>query len=176
MPAPGELAPLPSEVGRGPTQALSPEVQAFWDGFEASRGGNQRARLYEVFHFDDNQTSADALAELVLRGTKRATAGLVWSFESAGQSLLRAGDLSIVTNWAGAPLCIVETMAVDVVPFEDVSAEFAAVEGEGDGSLTYWQEAHWAYFSRECARIGRLPGARMPVACERFEVIYRAEG
>ena len=159
---------------RMPPVTMSPAVSAFWDGFEASRGGNQRARLYEVFHFADSEAAADALAELVLNGTKRATAGLVWSFESAGQGLLQAGDLSIVTNWAGAPVCVVETIAVDVVPFEDVSAEFAAVEGEGDGSLAYWREAHWAYFGRECARIGKQPGVRMPVACERFEVIHRA--
>jgi len=129
--------------------------------------------LYEVFHFADSEALADGLAELVLRGRKRATAGLVWSFEAAGRPLLKPGDLSVVTNWSGEPRCIVETTAVEVVAFQDVSPEFASVEGEGDGSLEHWREGHWAYFGRECVRIGKEPSPHMLVACERFEVIYR---
>ena len=49
----------------------------------------------------------------------------------------------------------------------------AATEGEGDGSLRYWREVHWAYFGRVCKRIRRVPSPRMPIVCERFEVIYR---
>ena len=78
-----------------------------------------------------------------------------------------------MTNWSGTPLCVIETRDVAIVPYEQVTAEFAATEGEGDGSLRYWREAHWAFFGRECARIGRSPDPRMPVVCERFEVIYR---
>jgi hypothetical protein len=42
---------------------------------------------------------------------------------------------------------------VATVPFEEVSEEFAAIEGEGDGSLRYWREVHWTYFGRVCKRI-----------------------
>ena len=45
------------------------------------------------------------------------------------------------------------------------------IEGEGDGSLAYWRDAHWAFFSRECARIGRAPSEAMPVVCSVFEVL-----
>ena len=78
-----------------------------------------------------------------------------------------------MTNWQGEPLCVVETTAVATVPFEEVSEEFAATEGEGDRSLRYWREVHWAYFGRVCKRIRRVPSPRMPIVCERFEVIYR---
>ena len=88
----------------------------------------------------------------------------------------KPGDLSIVTNFAGDPLCVIETQRVDIVPFKEVSEEFAATEGEGDGSLAYWRRAHEAFFGRECRRIGRQPTQDMPVVCERFEVVYRAGG
>ena len=149
------------------------DMQRFWQAFAETQALDPTPRFLEAFHFDDNAPSADELAELVLAGRKRATAGLVWSFEQTGAAIPKSGDLSIVTNFAGTPLCVIETKRVDIVPFDEVSEEFAATEGEGDSSLAYWREAHQAYFGRECKRIGRKPNPRMPVVCERFEVVYR---
>ena len=151
-------------------------IFSFWQSFVQLQAEDPTPRFFEAFHFDDNERTADELALLVLAGTKRATAGLVWSFEAASVPLPKAGDLSVVTNWAKTPLCVIETKRVDVVAYDQVSAEFAATEGEGDGSLLCWQEAHWAYFGRECQRIGRVRDPKMPVACERFKVVFRGHG
>lgn len=59
-------------------------LTAFWAEFSAASGNDPMDHFGEAYHFDDNQQSADELAELVLRGVKRATAGLVWSFEVGG--------------------------------------------------------------------------------------------
>ena len=125
-----------------------------------------------AWHFCDNQADADELAELVLAGRKRATAGALWSYEAEDEPLPQPGDFSIVTDWDGAAVCVIRTTAVEVVPFDEVSEEFAATEGEGDASLAFWREAHWAAFSRELEGIGRSPQPDMPVVCERFEVVY----
>jgi uncharacterized protein YhfF len=148
-------------------------VLPFWQAFQASTGSDVSARFYEAFHFADSEAVANELAQLVLAGTKRATAGLVWSFEPEDKPPAKPGDLSVVTDWSGKPLCVIETLGVEVLPFEEVSEEFAATEGEGDKSLRYWREAHWEYFERECKRLGKEPSLRMPVICERFEVVYR---
>jgi uncharacterized protein YhfF len=148
-------------------------VAAFWQSFVDSQTDDPTPRFFEACHFDDNQPSADALAQLVLAGRKRATASLAWTYEAASAPLPKAGDLSVVTNWARVPLCVIETRRVDLVPFDKVCEEFAATEGEGDGSLRQWQAEHWAYFGRECLRIGRSPDPGMPVVCERFEVVFR---
>jgi uncharacterized protein YhfF len=154
--------------------SIPDRIAPFWREFAATQAEDPTPRFLEVCHFDDNEPSANELAALVLRGRKRATAGLLWSLQQAGQPVPRPGHLSVVTNFAQVPLCVIETRQVDIVPFEEVSAEFAAVEGEGDGSLGYWRQAHTAFFARECRRIGRTPDPRMPVVCERFEVVYRA--
>ncbi len=151
-------------------------ILRFWRSFASTRKVDPTPRFYEAFHFDDHEASANELADLVLRGKKRATAGLVWVFEKDSKPLPKAGDLNVVTNWAGTPFCVIETQRVDIVPYEEVSEEFAATEGEGDGSLLYWREAHWEYFGRECKRIGRMRDLRMPVVCERFAVLYRGGG
>lgn len=153
---------------------MTPDVAAFWAAFLAEVGDDRSDRFFETFHFDDNPADADALAALVLAGTKRATASLVWSFEARGVAAPAPGALSIVTWWDGRPACVIETLAIEVIAFEQVGTEFAAAEGEGDGSLAHWRRVHHDYFGRECARLGRQATPRMPVLCERFRVVYRA--
>jgi uncharacterized protein YhfF len=146
-------------------------VLEFWNAFVATGAGNEQ-NPYESFAFGNSEKLASALAALVLSGTKRATTSAVWSYEISGQRLPAPGDQSIVTNWDGQPICIIETTQVDVMPLNQVSAEFAAVEGEGDGSLSFWVEGHRRYFSRECERAGQAFCEEMLVACERFKVVY----
>ncbi len=147
-------------------------IQAFWNTFEATVGYDASSRFYESFHFDDNEASANKLGDLVLRGRKQATASLLWTFEVNNKPIPKAGDLSVVTNWQQEPLCVIETTQVEIVPYEEISEAFAAIEGEGDGSLRYWREVHWLYFSRECQRLGKEPSLRMPIICECFKVVY----
>ena len=154
------MPPIPSEYER------------FWIAAEKTKPHLDRARFLEAFAFGDSKRMAQELAELVLQGTKRATASLVWSYDD-GRSQPKPGDLSIVTTWSKEPLCIIETTAVDVAPFEEVSEDFANTEGEGDGSLESWRRNHTAFFAGECARLGRTQSPRVPVVCERFKVVYQ---
>lgn len=147
-------------------------VLAFWREFERSLGSEASDRFYEASYFADSEASANALADLVLEGTKRATASLVWGLEFDRKAAPRPGDLSVVTRWDGRPVCVIETQVVETIAFDNVSEGFAATEGEGDKSLRYWREAHWAYYGRECKRIGRVPTLRMPILCEQFSVVY----
>jgi uncharacterized protein YhfF len=137
--------------------AVDTRVAAFWSAFLARTARSPATALYESFAFGDSEGLATALAGLVRRGEKVATA---------------SGDLSVVTAWDGRPLCVIETTAVEIRAFEDVDAEFAAAEGEGDRSLGFWREAHWNYFGRVCGRLGRTPSPQMPVVCERFRVVF----
>jgi len=147
-------------------------LAAFWRAFAEATGGANEARFTEAFAFGDSEAMADELAALVLQGTKRATASALWAYEAEGEALPRAGDLSIVTDGSGTPRCVIETLSVEVVPFRDVSAAFAATEGEGDGSLAYWRQVHRAFFTRECVAAGREFTESMEVVCERFVVRY----
>lgn len=154
------------------TMHVPPNLAGFWNAFATSAGGVDESRFYKAFYFGDSEVLANSLGELVLSGVKRATAGSVWAFEAERKRLPARGDLSIVTNWSGAPVCIIETLAVEIVPFTEVSAEFAATEGEGDGSLSFWRAIHREYFARECGRVGREFTENMPVVCERFKMVY----
>jgi len=146
-------------------------LQTLWTAFAAADGATEE-RFYEAFFFGDSEALANELAELVLRGIKRATTASLWSFEIADKPLPEPGALSIVTNWQGQPVCVIETESVEIMQLSLVGADFAATEGEGDGSLSFWREAHFSYFKREASQAGREFSEDMLVACERFKLVY----
>lgn len=154
----------------------SEAVSDYWQAFrEALRG--ERPGLPEeppdAWQFGDSAELADSLAELVLEGTKTATAGLLWEYEAEGVAVPVPGKLEIVLNSRDEPVCVIEYTSTEVVRFEQVTAEFAALEGEGDLTLAWWRDAHWRYFSRRCEVFGREPAMDMPVVCEQFQVVWR---
>lgn len=109
---------------------------------------------------------------LVLAGRKRATTSLAVEFTSLGEELPRVGDLSIIIRGDGAPAALIERTVVDTKPFREVDEHFAAVEGEGDGSLAYWRRAHRDYFTGVCEREGGTFTDDTPVICQVFRVIW----
>ena len=150
-------------------------IAAFWSDFLMKTARAGIPLLYDVFHFADHEAVANALAALVLRREKVATASLLWEYEVEGRRAPQPGDLSVVTSWDGLPLCVIETTEVQVQAFEDVDEGFAAAEGEGDRSLAFWREVHWSYFGRVCDKLRRERSWQMPVVCERFRVVFVQE-
>lgn len=121
--------------------------------------------------YGDSAELSEALLELIRSGAKRAGTGLLWAMEHDGDTLPVVGDIEIVVDHWFEPALVTRITRVETLPFSQVSAEYAAIEGEGDGSLAYWRQAHWRFFSRECSRIGREPSQEMPVVCSVFELL-----
>jgi uncharacterized protein YhfF len=119
---------------------------------------------------DSPELSASLLA-LIRDGRKRAGTSLLWAIEVEKEPLPQIGQIEIVVDHQNEPALVTRITRVEVVPYNQVTAEYAAIEGEGDGSLHDWREVHWAFFSRECKRIGRVPTEFMPVVCAVFEVL-----
>lgn len=128
-------------------------------------------RRVESWCFGGDAALADDLLAQVIAGTKRATTGSTWALDAERAPYPMVGGHSIVTTFAGEPRVLLETTRVEILRFADVDAEFAAVEGEGDGSLAYWRRVHIDYFTQECAALGRTFTEDMPVVCERFKVV-----
>ena len=88
----------------------------------------------------------------------------------------RTGDIEIVVDHLNVPVMVTRVVSSERIAFNQVTAEYAALEGEGDGSLAYWRNAHWNFFGRECQRIGREPTETMPVICTVFQVVLELVG
>ena len=148
---------------------------AYWAAYVATLSDAERNALTEpeVWTFGDSPELADELGALVIQGIKIATADLVWTVEYEVRSVPKVGDMSVVLDGAGDPLCIIQTTAVTIRPYNEVPPEFAYDEGEGDRSLAYWRQAHWSYFGRRCAEMGIEPTLTMRVICEHFKVVFQ---
>ncbi len=152
---------------------LTNKIEAFWQAYVATLPpGMTRPLGYSAWSFGSTPEMADRLGRLVLSGVKTATCSLVWSYATAHEPLPRVGDISIIVDGAGDPLCIIETVQADVLPFNQVNERHASEEGEGDRSLDYWRQVHWRVFAEECGAIGRRPSEDMPLLCERFRLLY----
>lgn len=121
--------------------------------------------------YGDSAALSESLLALIRARHKRAGTGLVWAYEHDNEPIPKVGDIEIVVDHLHEPVLVTKITRVEIIPYNKVGAEYAALEGEGDGSLEYWRSAHWAFFSRECRRIGREPIASMPVICNVFEVL-----
>ena len=122
--------------------------------------------------YGDTAELSEELIGLIKSGRKRAGTGLLWAYENDAEPVAKTGDVEIVVDHRNRPVLVTRIVSSAVIAFNQVSAEYAAIEGEGDGSLAYWREGHWRFFSRECKRIGKEPAQTMPVICNVFEVLH----
>ena len=115
---------------------------------------------------------ADQLADLVLRGEKTATASAYELYKIENEPLPQAGTFDVILDSQGRAVCIIKITKVSVVPFCQVSADHAFKEGEGDKSLTYWQQVHQAFFTECLAEAGLEFSQESGVVLEEFHKVY----
>ena len=109
---------------------------------------------------------------LVKAGIKTATSGAFASYLHYQAPVPAEGDFAIITNWEGEAQCIIRTTEVEILPYNEITEDYAVKEGEGDQSLAYWKTMHWDFFSKDLTSFGEVPSEDMMVVCEEFEVIF----
>jgi uncharacterized protein YhfF len=145
-------------------------VEAWWQAFRQASGVD--ADQYGTFAFGDAPEMADELADLVVVGPKRATAGLLLDYERDHEPLPQEGDYAVVVDGRGQPVAVIRTTQVEVKPLREVDTAFAWDEGEGDRSLAWWLDAHRRFFARRCAQLGVAFSDEVLTVFERFELVW----
>jgi uncharacterized protein YhfF len=125
---------------------------------------------YEAWAFGE---AADKLADLVLKGIKKATSSVYIVYKIENEPIPKEGEYSVILNSKGDAVCIIKTTKVNILKYKDVPASFAAKEGEGDLSLEYWREVHKNFFTGELASVGLKFDENIEVVAEEFELVYR---
>ena len=90
------------------------------------------------------------LVAAILRGEKTATASLLEEYQRGGEPLPKLGDVEVVVDSAGKPVCLTEVTEVVYSPFAKVTDEHAVAEGEGFTNAEEWRVTHREFWtSRE---------------------------
>lgn len=126
---------------------------------------------HPVERFGDSPALADELLELVVAGTKRATAALVSEFADEDEPLPRVGGHWIACDGTGAPRVVLRSTELRLARFDDVDAAFAHDEGEDDRTLASWRDAHRRYWTRSRAAWSEDE----EIVLERFTVVWPPE-
>lgn len=147
-------------------------ISQYWHDFLQKTNRDAALKYYECFHFCHTEALANSLLQLVLEGTKKATSSSLLSYQARSEPLPQVGSLSIVTDFAGNPRCVIETTSVMILPFKDMTYELCKREGEDD-TLESWQEGHTRFFTIDAAENNFAFTQDMPVVFEDFEVVYQ---
>ena len=115
---------------------------------------------------------ADFLADLVLKGEKTATASAYDLYALEDEPLPQEGTFDVILDSQNQAVCIVEIKKVSVQPFNQVSAQHAFKEGEGDKSLTYWRQVHEDFFTDCLGEAGLTFTPESKVVLEEFRKVY----
>ena len=129
-----------------------------WQDF-ISKFPQYKGKSYDTFTFGDKP---EELLQLVLIGQKTATCCIY-----RGTSLGNVGDISIILDSNNNAHAVIETTNINIVPFNQVTSDFAAKEGEGDKSLDAWRQIHLDFW-------GDIP-MDTPIECEEFRVLYQKD-
>ncbi|MBD2189522.1 ASCH domain-containing protein [Pseudanabaena mucicola] len=150
------------------------KLEQYWQSYiEKCPNISSTSESYEAHQFGDSSALADKLRALILKGVKTATCSALWEWEAEEIALPKVGSKTIVLDGDNNPLCIIETVDVEIRAFCKVDTQFAYEEGEDDRSLDSWRRSHWRYFSRVLPDIGKQPTPEMLLVCEYFRVVYR---
>jgi uncharacterized protein YhfF len=150
---------------------MSDAVKEFWREF-CEKSELSPETPYQAWYFGNSAKMARELAELVISGQKTATASLVEFNEKHPQFAPVDDGYSVITDFNGNPLCIIQTTEIRHLPFIEVDARFAFDEGEDDRTLEDWRDGHWLYFTREVAENALEFNENSLVCCERFKLLY----
>ena len=150
-------------------------IETYWQNFLSTLpvGSPYHTKTYSEGGYGDSPELMNELIQLVLEGKKTATCGSLWEWQEEGNPIPQVGDIWIELDGNGNPVCITETVEVTIRKYNEVHAEFARAEGEGNLSLEYWREAHKNFFSRTLPKIGKVFSEEMPLVCERFRLIHK---
>ena len=108
----------------------------------------------------------------MFKGEKTATASAYDLYVLDDEPLPQEGTFDIILDSQNQAVCIVEITKVSVQPFNQVSAQHAFKEGEGDKSLAYWRQVHEDCFAEWLRESGLTFTPESKVVLEEFRKVY----
>lgn len=149
----------------------NPVIKEFWKTFLLKQNLPLDTPVYDVFYFGNTKSVANLCAQLVLDQKKKATSSLYKAYELENQPLPEVGNYSIVVDFDYHPVCIIQTTAISILAFDNMTFEICKREGEDD-NLQSWVDHHHEFFTQDALDYGFTFTPDMDVLFEDFHLIY----
>lgn len=157
-------------MSSAPVPGRAADIEPFW--LEYQRERKVKVPGFAAAALGDTRVLADELADLVLRGVKRAHATLKRDFEKELDPLPQIGDHLVVLDGSGTPRAIVCITRVELRHFNEIDDQFAFDAGEGDLTLRWWLTAHRQGFAERAEAEGFEVHEQIALVLEWFEVVW----
>jgi uncharacterized protein YhfF len=152
---------------------IDQSVFKLWDDYTQVHPEFKNDELPESWYFHNNKEDADRLAELTVSGKKQASSSLYSLYTIYEMDVPTVGTKRIITNFEGKAMAIIEIKSVAIVPFNEITAEYAALDmGTDITPLEKWKKAHWDFFEEFSKVSGVRPTENMLIFCEKFETVW----
>lgn len=149
-------------------------IAEFWSEYLKKTGQKPEEAVYNgELCFEDSGWAGQSQLNLVLGGKKTAIFTPFPSFEINLEKIPVAGEVYVVEDTAEEPCAVIRLKDVKVIPFNQISWELAAQDGENE-NLKDWQDKQRAFFEEEADLCGFVFEEEMPVVCEIFELVYKS--
>ncbi len=145
---------------------MNSNVEKYWEDY-CKLVNEPNLKYREAFQFG---ASPDWLADLVVEGKKVATTSGLIFYDLDDIEIPKVEEYSIVLNSKDEPVAIIKNTKVEIVPFNEVSEEFALSEGEGD--FEFWWNAHVEFFESNTKEYNIEYREDMLVVCESFKKVF----
>ena len=146
-------------------------VHSKWISLLESAFPTQQARYFEPMVIGSTSASANEGAALILDGIKTATSSAHWDYPDGRIPFV--GALSVLLDGNEHPRAIVETVRVEILPFDAVDEHFAHAYGEGERTLAWWRAEIGAWYRDAAAQHKENLSGETPIICEWFRVVKR---
>lgn len=148
------------------------DVDEFWYRFIENTGRSPDDRCAGDLNFEAKGFVGDEMITLVLTGRKTAFFTSWATYAIDQEPLPISGELYVVLDRNNKPRCVIETESVAVIPFNEVTWEMAAKEGE-DENLGAWKEKKQEYLEDEGAILGFEFSPDIKLVYQTFKLIYK---
>ena len=101
-----------------------------------------------AIEFGSPGKSRETIVNFVVRGNKRATAGMAAEYETEGEEVEYIGECLAMLDNDSRHIATLQVTRVDISRFADVPDEFALAEAEGDLNAADFRASHFDFWTR----------------------------
>ncbi|MCQ2983099.1 MAG: ASCH domain-containing protein [Treponemataceae bacterium] len=145
-------------------------TEEYWKDFLSRKGLDPQMPHSGEVSFGTDEVSCAQFLALIVSGKKTAAFGALESYRLDNESLPKKGAFTILTDYTGNPIGVIQTLNVTILPYNAITWDMAVKEGEC-ADFEEWHAAYDEFFADDADIMGYDVTPDMPVVFEEFVLV-----